>query len=93
MLEDTNERFHACLRYLRYCSNSTRLGTENNRPIDLSNMKTSGWTYPVQQIDGRIGAGIQAVKDERLFKDKKTLLTQSESKLGTYEKLYLAFYA
>ena len=81
MLENTNETFHACLRYRRYCSNSTRLGAEDNRPFNPSNMKTSGWTYPVQQIDGRIGAGVQVVKDETLFnyfrtrKDKKTLLT------------------
>ena len=99
-LENTNETFHAAIRYRRNSKNQKRLGYSDTRPFAPGNM--DDFALPAKQVDGRVGAGSTAVKaaDPLLYKYPRPtkdgkgteLLTYEESRFGWYEKIYLAFH-
>ncbi|KAL8791840.1 MAG: hypothetical protein Q9195_005576 [Heterodermia aff. obscurata] len=91
-LENTNETFHASVRYRHYCGRQGT-GVEGQGQYETKSM--DGWTWPAGQLDGRIGRERSPTSTNSFeysrSKGKETV-TVKESPMGHYEKLLLAIY-
>ena len=92
-LEKTNETFHPLLRYRHYCSNEKTLGAQDHKSYETKSL--DGWTWPTEQLDGRIGSKRSSASTSSFTytknKGKETVKVQ-ESRMGYYEQLLLAIY-
>ena len=80
---------HPAVRYRQFCKNQGHLGADDKTAFNPPSLK--GWTWPLAQKDGRIGAGKQTTSIGPLKYTKKNLQIP-ESPMGKYEMQLLALY-